>query len=98
MYPGLLIKCIYALYYGDLLMYMYNQCKSYEINKGETDRVLDKWIEILKEKFESLKYLKVRELYKNIILDFSKIELEETEKSKGWYSRRNLFKVFSFRK
>ena len=82
MYPGLLIKCIYALYYGDLLMYMYNQCKSYEINKGETDRVLDKWIEILKEKFESLKYLKVRELYKNIILDFSKIELEETEKVK----------------
>lgn len=82
MYPGLLIKCIYALYYGDLLMYMYNQCKSYEINKGETDKVLDKWINILNDKFKNLSYLKIRELYKDIILDFSKLELEKTEKVK----------------
>lgn len=82
MYPGLIIKCIYALYYGDMLMYMYNQCKSYEINNGETDFLLNNQIEYLKEKFEGLSYLKVRKNYKNIVQTFSKLELKKEEKVK----------------
>lgn len=34
-----------AMIYGDLLMCLANQCKPYELNKGDTDKVVSKWIE-----------------------------------------------------
>lgn len=82
MYPGLLIKCVYALFYGDMLMWLYNQCKSYEKNKGETDILLDNQIEYLKEKFEGVSYIRVRKIYKEIVESFSKLELKKEKKVK----------------
>ena len=35
----LLIKVAISVFYGDLLMSLYNQCKPYEINEGETEKV-----------------------------------------------------------
>ncbi|WP_300348793.1 2-hydroxyacyl-CoA dehydratase [Clostridium sp.] len=82
MYPGLLIKCVYALFYGDMLMWLYNQCKSYEKNKGETDILLDNQIEYLKEKFEGVSYIRVRKIYKEIVESFFKLELKKEKKVK----------------
>ena len=36
-----------AMIYGDLLMCLANQCKPYEINKGDTESVVSKWVEKL---------------------------------------------------
>lgn len=33
-----------AIVYGDLLMNIANQCKAYELNKGDTDAMVDKWV------------------------------------------------------
>ena len=37
------LKLLYAVLYGDLLMSCYNKCRAYEVNKGESKQVLDKW-------------------------------------------------------
>ena len=37
------LSVVYAVFYGDLLMSLYNQCKPYEINKGDTDKMRDLW-------------------------------------------------------
>ncbi|RDU52857.1 2-hydroxyglutaryl-CoA dehydratase [Helicobacter sp. MIT 00-7814] len=34
-----------AIIYGDLLMHISNQCKSYELNKGDTEAKIAKWVE-----------------------------------------------------
>ena len=40
----LLYQLISAICYGDLLMGIANQVRPYELNKGETDRVVDAWV------------------------------------------------------
>ena len=34
-----------AIIYGDLLMHIANQCKAYELNKGDTEAMVSKWVE-----------------------------------------------------
>lgn len=33
-----------AIIYGDLIMHLANQCRAYEINKGDTDKMVEKWV------------------------------------------------------
>ena len=35
--PGMLVQAMYAIIYGDMLMWLKNQCKPYEIIKGSPD-------------------------------------------------------------
>ena len=51
----MLVQAFTALVYGDLLMLLSNQVKPYEINKGDTDRVIDKWTDILGDCYEKNK-------------------------------------------
>ncbi|MBO4330979.1 MAG: 2-hydroxyacyl-CoA dehydratase, partial [Oscillospiraceae bacterium] len=37
----------YTVLYGDLIMSLVNQCRSYEINKGDAQRLADQWTEKL---------------------------------------------------
>ncbi len=51
--PGLkitklmLLQAFTGLLYGDLLMMLYNQTKPYEVNKGDSDKIVEKWTEYL---------------------------------------------------
>lgn len=45
--PKLLMQLVTAVAYGDLLMWVGNQVRPYENNKGDTDKVIDKWTEFL---------------------------------------------------
>ena len=38
---------MYALLYGDLLMTLVNQCRTFEINKGQAQALADRWVERL---------------------------------------------------
>ena len=51
--PIMMLQAYSAIIYGDLLMVMANQTRPYEINRGDTDKVLGKWVNILKERYEN---------------------------------------------
>ncbi|WP_411167669.1 2-hydroxyglutaryl-CoA dehydratase [Clostridium sp. MB05] len=80
--PSIIIKAFYAIIYGDLVMYLYNKVKPYEINQGEVDKVLDNLIESLNNKFSSKRYLRVNEMSKMIVQAFDNIKIIDEKKIK----------------
>ena len=77
------LKMLYAVLYGDLLMTVYNQCRSYELVKGASKKVLESWQKKLGKLFSSgTKYMKTSKYYKEILDDFAKIERSKVRKVK----------------
>lgn len=76
------LKLLYAILYGDLLMTCYNKCRSYEIEKGASEKVLDKWQKELGDIFKSgsRKFMKTKQLYRRILDDFAAIKLSKEKK------------------
>ncbi|MXQ74488.1 2-hydroxyglutaryl-CoA dehydratase [Clostridiaceae bacterium DONG20-135] len=70
----LLIKLIYALIYGDMLMWIANQCLPYEAAKGTTMGVVDHWVAKLNTQFHSLRFLYISRNYKQMLTEFSMIK------------------------
>ncbi len=78
-------RVIGALVYGDTLMLLNNQTKPYEVNKGESNKLVQTWIDKLTDKFKNGKGFTVKE--QTIILDeiaksFSEIKLNVVPKVK----------------
>ena len=48
----MLVQAFTGLIYGDLIMLLSNQTRPYEINKGDTDKVIAKWTDILGDCYE----------------------------------------------
>ncbi|MBO5212196.1 MAG: 2-hydroxyacyl-CoA dehydratase [Clostridia bacterium] len=69
-----------AVFYGDLMMALYNQCKPYEKNEGESDKVLDDCQAMLADKIVNGGFGKRNKNYKYILNAFSKIERTERNK------------------
>jgi predicted nucleotide-binding protein (sugar kinase/HSP70/actin superfamily) len=64
---GLLIKRLAAaITYGDMLMYMRNKVISYEVNKGDSERIVTKWVEKIGQDFLKKKATGFFEMKKNI--------------------------------
>ena len=76
----LLIKVVYAVFYGDLLMSLYNQCKPYEIHSGESESVREKWQEKLTTIFDKREFIKCKKYCRMILEDFDKIERTKEKK------------------
>jgi len=75
-------RMVMAVVYGDLLMRLTNATRPYEKNPGETNQLLDKWIQTLKP---SLAKMSTREYHSNIrkiIKDFDNMELLDIKKPK----------------
>ena len=69
-------RLAYAVLYGDLLMLLRNQCRPYEINKGESDALAAEWTNRLAGEMSAdnrFSYKGVKENYKKIIEDFKNI-------------------------
>ena len=77
-----LIKFIFAVLYGDLLMLLYNQCKPYELIAGKTDEKLKKWEKILQDDFDKGSFFQNKKIYNKILEDFETIERSEVKKIK----------------
>lgn len=78
--PAILTKAMFALTYGDVLMWLSNQCKPYEVQPGATQAMIEKWVGILDQKFASSAYLRSTEIYEGILDDFAKIERKKISK------------------
>mgnify|MGYP004457018643 FL=1 len=71
---------LYAVVYGDLLLSLSNQCRPYEINKGQTKALADSWTEKLGRELGSgakIRYKDIKKNYKKIVADFAAIPLEK---------------------
>lgn len=78
----LIHKMLYAILFGDLLMLLRNQCRSYELCPGESQKRADIWTEKIADMLAggSVSYSKVKKKYVEIIKDFETIERTKEEK------------------
>ncbi|MGL4452041.1 MAG: 2-hydroxyglutaryl-CoA dehydratase [Sarcina sp.] len=80
--PAIILKLVKIMFYGDAIMYISNQCKSYEKVKGSTQAVIDKWTHEIAEISKGTKVFKSDKIYKGMLEDFSNIELVKEERIK----------------
>ncbi|MFR0950905.1 MAG: hypothetical protein ACLSFT_10445 [Ruminococcus callidus] len=80
--PALCLKMVYAVLYADLLMTLYNQCRPYELNEGESQQVLDAWQEKLPKLFGATSSSLRKDLHQ-ILKDFAAIPAAKSPRS-GW--------------
>ena len=81
----MLHRFVYAVFYGDLLMLLRNQCRPYEIRRGESDELAAAWTDRLAKEMDvdsKVSYGRVKENYKLIIEDFNKIPRAEVRRTK----------------
>ena len=78
-------RLLSVIYYGDLLVTLRAQTEPYEINKGETEAMQEKWIDRLRELFLQDKGWHGREVKANmpkIAADFASIPVKRVPKIK----------------
>ena len=83
--PLMLYKGIMSLVYGDMLMLLRNQVKPYEVNPGETEALVDTWVDKLARQFEHNKGLVSKGVQRNfdaLVKDFHDIERTGEKKIK----------------
>ena len=76
-------RLMYAVLYADLLMLLKNQCRPYEIKKGESEAVAQEWTDRLAAEMDTgkrISYRKVKENYRKILEDFRKIPRADGKK------------------
>ena len=83
--PISLLMALAGLIYGDMIMIVSNQVRPYEINKGETDKMIDKWTDKIGNLFLKGRGYSVKAIKKNlkaIADDFASIPIQKTSKVK----------------
>lgn len=73
-------RMLYAVLYGDILMSVNNQTRSYEINKGDSEKVLAKWQAKIANSFKDGSFTNTKMYYQQILDDFSKVEVTKEKK------------------
>ena len=75
-----------AMIYGDLIIWLSNQCKPYEIEKGSTDRMIERWTDKIAAMFgggrggaggHGLRKKEMQRIMEDIAADFAAIELSK---------------------
>ncbi len=77
------IRGLFGLFYGDILMMLSNQVRPYEVNKGETDALYQKWVKELSLDLRFGKNLTLGKMKKNferIAESYEKIERDGKER------------------
>ena len=77
-----ILKLLYSVFYGDSIMWCYNQTKPYELEKGATDRVRDEIVKYVVEQFRTGKYKKYKKINEKIIKAFAAVKRSEEKKVK----------------
>lgn len=78
-YP-IIRKCAAGAIYGDMIMLLRNQTRSYEINKGDTQTMIDKWVNEINEQFKRGRGFRLNDMSANfdkIIADFASIPMDK---------------------
>lgn len=78
----MLLRTIYACFYGDMILWLKNQTKPYEVIPGHTDKVVEILTNQLDHSFANGRYLLLGANYVKILEAFKKIELKKETKPK----------------
>ncbi len=78
--PEMMEKLLKSIVYGDLLQKMLTKNRAYEINKGETQKLYDVWIEKCKTILTKPGTKAFKQSIYDIVNDFEKIELDTSIK------------------
>ena len=81
----LIRKLIVTIAYGDLLMLLDNQVKAYELKKGDSQDLVEEWLEKLSKQFRKNRGYRNSELksnFKSIAKSFAEISIHLEEKTK----------------
>ena len=76
--PKLIVELVASVCYGDVLMWIGNQVRPYELKKGETDAVINKWVDKLCD--GKIGFSGFENTCRRIIKDFEKIEVKKVPK------------------
>lgn len=79
------LKMLSAVIYGDLIMLLKNQVEPYEKNKGDAQRLTQKWIDNLSaqmQKGKGYSFFEIKKTLPKITKTFAEIPIEKTEKTK----------------
>ena len=77
---SLVEKLLRSVVYGDLLQKMLTKNRAYEINKGETQKLFDSWLEKCKKIVQKSNNKEFKQSIYDIVNDFEKIELDTSIK------------------
>ena len=75
----LILRILYGALYGDALMWLSNQVKPYELEKGATDRAVNQFIDQLIPTFERGSYKQSKRIYKKMLEMFKAIPQNRTQ-------------------
>ncbi len=78
----LFLKLAYSIFYGDSVMWCYNQTKPYERESGAADRAREKAVEYVVDKFANGGWRKYKKINKYIIETFAAVERTAEKKIK----------------
>jgi len=80
---GLIRKLVYGMMYGDLIMWVANQVRPYEVEAGATDATVDHWSQALVDRFQAGKGMsrkQMRAIFDEICADFAAIPVTGEQK------------------
>lgn len=80
--PRMIMEGLRTLVYGDMLLLLKNQTLPYEVNKGDTDRVVRKWIDEISGQFREKRGMSKRDMNRNLAAmaeDFHNIPKEKKQ-------------------
>lgn len=83
--PEMVYQALIGLTYGDLFMLLNNQVRSYEVNPGDADALIEKWVKELSNQFRHRKGYTPKGMQKNmqaIVKDFANIPVRDVKKTK----------------
>lgn len=81
----MIMEAVGVVAYGDFLMLLNNQVKPYEVNKGESEALVNKWIEVLSYELingRGIKTNELKETMNRIAESFDNIERSDDSKVK----------------
>ena len=77
-----LLRLFGAIFYGDLLMCLYNQCKPYEKKPDFTDEIFEICVSKICDQVGKKSFFRLRKNFKFILSNFAKIERKDEKKVK----------------
>ena len=80
----LFLKLAYSIFYGDCIMWCYNQTKPYEATAGAADGARERAVELVTDKFVKGGYASYKKVIKQIIEVFAAVERSGEKKVRVW--------------
>ena len=83
--PTMLLQVVYGVLLGDLIMLIHNQCRAYEVHRGDSQKVVDALIHQIVNAFKPGKvipYRQVKQLYDVVLEKFAQVKLDRSVKKK----------------